>query len=471
MADATPSIPSAIASLQAYSTALSAFTAAWRAVETHASSLDSTLAARLAGYTELELICSAMDGAGLLAYLTEHRDELKEPARALDAALQVAPDPGLLVLSAAATFCRTPPEKAKNDGSVKASCRLLMALLDRLRAIGFKPSPEARDEARAVAADWKRGKRIGTEVMFKQETFAFLHLVGVFGLVEDVGGAGEVLDLVVSISGRERAVEAFLVLGLDLDQHMPIAGKMIRIRGDDLATQNAADAKERTLLGTLQKFIKEQKLEELPIFEEANKRMAHLDQQSAERKRTAAAAAAAAQKVSKNIEEQQKKIQELMQPAKRPRPENVVQGSLGQNVNPARTSTQQFKPQHSIHKAGVSNQYQAALTQNVLPAINQISQLVAGSHRPVGIQNQAIAVPPQYGSGSLASYYGVTSTTPYRSSTLAPGPGALNGPSAQASSRSKLYSGDPLAAVSRSSDKKGSSYKYSLSSMSTYDHK
>lgn len=221
MADAAPSIPGAIASLQAYSTALSAFTAAWRAVETHASSLDSTLAARLAGFSELELICSAMDGAGLLAYLTDHRDELKEPARALNAALQVAPDPGLLVLSAAATFCRTPLEEAKNDGSVKASCRLLMALLDRLRAIGFKPSPEAREEARAVAADWKRGKRIGTEVMFKQETFAFLHLVGVFGLVEDVGGTGEVLDLVVSISGRERAVEAFVVLGLDLDQHMP----------------------------------------------------------------------------------------------------------------------------------------------------------------------------------------------------------------------------------------------------------
>ncbi|XP_066356517.1 inactive FRIGIDA-like protein 2 isoform X1 [Miscanthus floridulus] len=513
MADAAPaSIPGAIASLQAYSTALSAFTAAWRAVETHASSLDSTLDARLADFSELELICSAMDGAGLLAYLTEHRDDLKEPARALNAALQVAPDPGFLVLSAAATFCRTPPEEAKNDGSVKASCRLLMALLDRLRAIGFKPSSEAREEARAVAADWKRGKRIGTEVMFKQETFAFLHLVGVFGLVEDVGGTGEVLDLVVSISGRERAVEAFVVLGLDLDQHMPIliqkmvnkskqleavkfiqalniahkypllpimrsyidhaavAGKMIRIRGDDLATQTAADAKERTLLGTLQKFIKEQKLEELPIFEEANKRMAHLDQQSAERKRTAAAAAAAAQKVSKNIEEQQKKIQELMQPAKRPRFENVVRSSLGQNVNSAGTSTQQFKPQQSILKVGVSNPYQAALTQNVLPAITKISQVVAGSHRPVGIQNQALAVPPQYGSGSLANYYGVTSTGPYRSNSLAPGPGALNGPSAQASSRSKLYSGDPLAAVSRSSDKKGSSYKYSLSSMSTYDH-
>ena len=220
----------------------------------------------------------------------------------------------------------------------------------------------------------------------------------------------------------------------------------------------------------MQKFIKEQKLEELPIFEEANKRMAHLDQQSAERKRTAAAAAAAAQKVSKNIEEQQKKIQELMQPAKRPRPENVVQSSLGENVNSAGTSTQQFKPQQSILKVGVSNPYQAALTQNVLPAITKISQVVAGSHRPVGIQNQALAVPPQFGSGSLANYYGVTSTGPYRSNTLAPGPGALNGPSAQASSRSKLYSGDPLAAVSRSSDKKGSSYKYSLSSMSTYDH-
>ncbi|ONL94872.1 FRIGIDA-like protein 1 [Zea mays] len=99
--------------------------------------------------------------------------------------------------------------------------RLLIALLDRLRAIGVKPSPEAREEARAVATDWKRGKRIGTETMFKQETFAFLHLVGVFGLVEDVGGTSEVLDLVVSISGRERAVDAFVVLGLDLDQHMP----------------------------------------------------------------------------------------------------------------------------------------------------------------------------------------------------------------------------------------------------------
>jgi hypothetical protein len=90
--------------------------------------------------------------------------------------------------------------------------------------------------------------------------------------------------------------------------------------------------------------------------------MSHLDQRSAEKKRTAAAASA--QKVSKNIEEQQKKIQQLMQPAKRPRPENVGQGSSGQNVNSTGTSTQQFKPQQSIHDAGVSNQYQAALTQN-----------------------------------------------------------------------------------------------------------
>lgn len=194
--------------------------------------------------------------------------------------------------------------------------------------------------------------------------------------------------------------------------------------------------------------------------------MAELDQQNAERKRTAAAA----QKVSKNIEEQQQKIPQLMLPAKRPRPENAVQGSLGQNIHSVGNPTQQFRPQQSIHKAGVSNQYQPALTQNVLPAITEISHLVAGSHRPVGIQIKAPAVPPQYGGHSLADYYGVTSSGPYTSSTLAPGPGALNGPSAQASSRSKLYS-DPLAAVSRSSVKKGSSYNYSLSSMSTYDHK
>nr|CAB3496812.1 unnamed protein product [Digitaria exilis] len=70
MADAAPSIPAAIASLQTYSTALSAFTTAWRAVESHSAALDSTLAARLARFSELELICSAMDGAGLRAHST-----------------------------------------------------------------------------------------------------------------------------------------------------------------------------------------------------------------------------------------------------------------------------------------------------------------------------------------------------------------------------------------------------------------
>ncbi|KAF8776167.1 hypothetical protein HU200_003858 [Digitaria exilis] len=516
MADAAPSIPAAIASLQTYSTALSAFTAAWRAVESHSAALDSTLAARLARFSELELICSAMDGAGLRAHLSEHRDELKELARALDAALLVAPDPGLLVLSAAAGFCRALPEEAKSDGDIKVPCRLLISLLDRLRAIGVKPSSEARDEARAVAADWKRGKRIGAEAMLKQETVAFLLLVGVFGLVEDVGGAGEVLDLVVSIAGRERAVDAFTSLGLDLDQHMPVliekmarggkqleavkfiqalnvvhkypllpvlrsyinaaalAGKMIRIRGDDPASQNAADAKERTLLGTLQKFIKEQKLEELPILEEANKRMAQLEQLSAERKRAAAAAVAAAQQVSKDIEQQQK-IQQMMQPAKRSKVDNVLQGSgqkvdnvlqgSGQNVHSAGTPSQQFIPRQSIHAAVVRNQYQAALNPAVLPVITQTPQIVTGNH-PVGIQSQipvAPALPTQY--GGLAEY------GPYRSGTLAPGPSALNVPSGRASSRSKLYSGDPLAAVSRSSGKKGSSYNYSLSNMSTYDPK
>ncbi|KAL6867679.1 hypothetical protein ACP4OV_015703 [Aristida adscensionis] len=548
MAGAAPSIPAAIASLQTYSDALAAFTAVWRAVEFHAAGLDAALASRLAGYSELELLCAAMDGAGLRAHLLEHRDELKEPARALDAALLVAPDPGRLVLSAAAGFCRAPPEGPKADGEVKVSCRLLVGLLDRLRAIGVKPSQEAREEAGAVAADWKRGKRIGTQVVFKQETFAFLLLVGVFGLVEDVGGAGEVLDLVVSIASRERAVDAFVGLGLEVDEHMPVtvssgtmeeihmgsmdrfcddlascmgaiakdgepsvlvqkmikkgkqleavkfiqaldlvhkypllpilrsyindaalAGKMIRIRGENPTCQNEADAKERTLLGALQKFIKEQKLEELPILDEANKRMAQLEQQNAERKQAAAFAAAAAEKISKNIQQQQE-LQLLMQSAKRPHLGNVVQGSSSQSIHSVVTPSQQFKPKQSIHTAGLPNQYQPSSTKNALPAITQTSQLVAGSHRPVGIHSQVPVAPlvhTQY--GASANYYGVASSRPYGFGSL--GSSALNVPSARTSSRSKLYSEDPLAAVSGSSDKKGSSYSYSLSNMSTYDPK
>ena len=280
-----------------------------------------------------------------------------------------------------------------------------------------------------------------------------------------------------------------------------LAGKMIRIRGDGPGSQvhvcssnvcyehftpklyvssyfwnylglwqNAADEKERTLLGILQKFIKEHKLEELPIFEEANKRVAQLEQQSAERKRAAAAAVAAAQQVSKSIEQQQK-IQQLMQPAKRSKVDNVVLVSSGQNVHSAGTPSQQFTPRQSIHTAVAPNQYQTALKPNILPAINQISQVVTWNHHPVGIQSQvpvAPGVPTQY--GGLADYE-ATSSRPYRFSTLAPGPSALNVPSGRASSRSRLYSGDPLAAVSRSSGKKGSSYNYSLSNMSTYDPK
>lgn len=120
------------------------------------------------------------------------------------------------------------------------------------------------------------------------------------------------------------------------------------------------------MLGTLQKFIKEQKLEELPILEEANKRMAQLEQQSAERKRAVSAAAAVAREVSKNNQkQQQRQRQQLLQSAKRPKlPENVVQSSLGQNIRSVEPLSQQLMTRQSIRTAGVPNQYQVASSQN-----------------------------------------------------------------------------------------------------------
>ncbi|KQK23164.1 FRIGIDA-like protein 3 [Brachypodium distachyon] len=488
--EANPSVLTAVASLQTYSIALSAFNSAWSSLYSDATAVDSALAARLEGFSQLELLSSAMDGPGLRAYLIEHREELRDPARALDAALLVAPDPGLLVLDAAAGFCRSPLAEGETSGESKVACRLLIDLLDRIRALGVKPSLEAREEARAVAAVWKRSKRIEAQAVFKNETIAFLLLVGVFGLVEDVGGTDQVLDLVVSISSRERAVEIFAGLGLDLDKHIPVltqtminkgkqldavrfiqaldlvhkypllpilrsyitdaknAGNMIRIRGDGPASQDAGDAKERTLLGALQKFIKEHKLEELPILEEAKKRMTQLDQQRAERKRaaSAAAAAAAAHEVSKNI----------VEASKRPLfPENAVQGSLSRNVRPVGTMGQVMSRQ-SILTTGVSNQYQVASSQNILSAVPHNPLLPAGNHHPVGIQNQALVSPSiqtQY--RGVVDFYGG-------------GPSGLNVQSVNTSSRSKLYSADPLGSVSGASDSKGSSYSYSLTNMSKY---
>uniref|UniRef100_A0ACD5XIB9 Uncharacterized protein n=1 Tax=Avena sativa TaxID=4498 RepID=A0ACD5XIB9_AVESA len=509
--EANPSVLDAVASLHTYSTALSAFTSAWRSLYLDATSVDSALASQLEGFSQLDLLCSGMDGPGLRAYLIDHREELRDPARALDAALLVAPDPGLLVLAAAAGFCRAPPGEGEKNGDAKVSCRLLIELLDRVRALGVKPSPEAREEARAVAADWKRSKRIEAQMVFKNETIAFLLLVGVFGLVPDVGGTDQVLDLVVSISSRERAVEIFLGLGLDLDKQIPIliqtminkgkqldavkfiqalnlvhkypllpvlrsymndaknAGSLIRIRGDGSSSQAAGDAKERTLLGALQKFIKEQKLEELPILEEANNRMTQLDLQSAERKRAAsiAAAAAAAHEVSKKraasaaaaaAHEVSKNI--LDSSKRRQLPVNVVQGSSGQNTRSVETSSQQLMSRQSIPTVGVPNQYQVASSHNILAGITHNPLFPAGNQRPAGIQNQALLAPSvqtQY--SGVADFYNLASIRP----------SGLNVPGASTSSRSKLYSEDPLASVSRASDKKGSSYSYSLSNMSNYN--
>ncbi|KAG8097196.1 hypothetical protein GUJ93_ZPchr0013g37155 [Zizania palustris] len=117
-----------VASLQNHSSALSNFTSAWRALHSEAIVLESTVASRLHGFSELDQLCSAMDGPGLRTYLAEHRDELQDRSRSLDAALLVAPDPGRLVLAAGARF-------------------------GRLHALGMKPSPEAREEARAIAVD------------------------------------------------------------------------------------------------------------------------------------------------------------------------------------------------------------------------------------------------------------------------------------------------------------------------------
>ncbi|KAF0911173.1 hypothetical protein E2562_007951 [Oryza meyeriana var. granulata] len=507
-APAPAPVLAAVASLQTYSSALSAFTSTWRALYSDATGLDSTLASRLEGFSELELLCSAMDGPGLRAYLTEHRDALQDPSRALDAALLVAPDPGRLVLSAAAGFCRMPPVEGETDGEAKVACRMLVDLLDRLRALGVKPSPEAREEARAIAVDWKRSKLIGPQAVLKKETIAFLLLVGAFGLVDDVGGASGVLDLIVSVSGRERAVDAFVGLGLDLEKNMPVfihtminkgkqlevvkfiqslnlvdkfpllpvlrsyisdaakAGNMIRIRGDDSAYQTEADAKERMLLGVLQKFIKNQKLEELPILEVVNKRLAQLEKKNAERKRAASAATASALEVSKKIQKQEK-LQQQVQSAMQSRVSGkAVQNSLSQNIHSVDSFSRSFMSSPSMGMAGLSNLYQAASSQNILPAISPSLELVTGSQLPVGIKNQTLNAPSgliRY--GGLAEYYGLSSGRPSPDS-LAPGPSV---PSAHTSYRSKLYSADPLAVVSRASDKKGSSYNYSLSSMSTYN--
>lgn len=164
-----------------------------------------------------------------------------------------------------------------------------------------------------------------------------------------------------------------------------------------------------------------------------------------------ATSAAAAHEVSKNILDSRKRPQ---------LPESAVQGSLGQNIRPVGTSSRELMLRQSFPTVGVANKYQAVSTHNIVPATAHNPLLSAGNQRPIGIQNQTLAassVQTQY--SGVADFYNLASIRP----------GGLSVPGASASSRSKLYSEDPLAYVSRASDKKGSSYSYSLSNMSKYN--
>jgi hypothetical protein len=139
---------------------------------------------------------------------------------------------------------------------------------------------------------------------------------------------------------------------------------------------------------------------------------------------------------------------------------NVGHGSLGQNTRLVETVSQQAMSRQSIPTVGVPNQNQVASSYNILAGITHNPLLPAGNQRPIGIQIQALVAPSvqtQY--SGVADFYNLASIRP----------SGLNVPSASTSSRSKLYSEDPLASMSRASDKKGSSYSYSLSNMSKYN--
>ncbi|KAH6778577.1 hypothetical protein C2S51_009889 [Perilla frutescens var. frutescens] len=187
---------------------------------------------------ELKSLCAKMDALGLRRYVIERPKERAAIRVELADAFKHAPDAGSMVLDALVGFW---------DGKLGSGSRLRTAcvvLLEELMRAEVEIGAEARDRAKAVAAEWKakmaglnggEGDEEGKEEDWGLERLGYLQLLASYKLLSDVGfefDANELVDYVVLSARYRQTVDLCRVLCLetkipDVVQRLVSKGKQL----------------------------------------------------------------------------------------------------------------------------------------------------------------------------------------------------------------------------------------------------
>ncbi|KAM5561428.1 FRIGIDA-like protein 4a [Rosa sericea] len=150
------------------------------------------------------------DGEGLLVFMNEHLKE-KEPSRDLITdAIRASVGSGKIVLEAMRWFYPSESNKGEMSCELSVVRRSCVVLLEEMTKVRPLIRPEVKEEAVRVALEWKGKAR--NEVTNTLELWAFLQLVGAFGLVGEFD-RDEIFKLFGSVAVRKQAPELFRSLG------------------------------------------------------------------------------------------------------------------------------------------------------------------------------------------------------------------------------------------------------------------
>lgn len=187
--------------LQAHSSSPSSFTLTWSDIDSHFSSIQSSLTGQFdllqcqndvvpeilqkyvpPSHPQLKLLFSNMDANGLTRYIIDHSKDRQEIASELPDAFRVGPVPAKLVLDALQGFF--PPNEVDNEGNKLGSLmQTRLLLLEQLTVVLPEIKADVMQRAKYLAQEWK-GK-INRGAVTSNDFLGFLYLLAAYGMGSD----------------------------------------------------------------------------------------------------------------------------------------------------------------------------------------------------------------------------------------------------------------------------------------------
>ncbi|WCJ33038.1 FRIGIDA like 2 [Euphorbia peplus] len=195
--------------LQSHSSLLSSFSISWSDLDSHFSSLQSSLTRRFlqlngghlspsiqtelpppsslnvpipntSARPELVRMCENKDGKGLRNYFNEHPKERMTIREELATVMRDVPDAGGMVLDAMEGFFPVPGGRGDKDMELYHFRKSCLDLLEVLREIKVVVSDEVKEKAKIVAFEWKQ--KVSLNGDSPSEALGFMNLIVAFDL-------------------------------------------------------------------------------------------------------------------------------------------------------------------------------------------------------------------------------------------------------------------------------------------------